>query len=788
MEVETSLPWPSSIPQLKRLDELLRCGICYEFMTTSMITACSHNYCSLCIRQYLSYKTQCPACFQETTTQHLRNNRLVDEIIGLFTTLRDKVARLSHTSKGGVITSYLETNDPAEKTKDDQAASGSNNIAQSCTSVMSPRAKAATQQEGKPASPKRLVFGKAHHLLSPRKDKGINSTPKRNLEKPMVSSQSKSPLRRSESELCSPSSSSVKSQAKIKSPSRSLFLSPVPASLSSLSQSPCRSPSGHFSIFSQSTSVNGESSGQDGVRVDCPVCHVQVPQRNINQHLDACLQRMDEEEDLKIIEQPPRRKPLTKLVYSLLSEKQMRQKVKDLGLSFCGDKQALVNRHRRYVTLYNAECDEAEPRPVQELVKQLDREEKEKSRVTTSQSIFTYNRKTAPEIIEKEQKNYIKKNNDHFVQLISDVKRRQKEAKKKRDLKKNAEEKNKGDQKQVGVSEAPITHLTRGEDTHSPELLNLEDLRSSNDDNGFTETTEWKVKDDKTKKIVPSQIHALSTRKRNTFMFSNNTTKRENNNKKNDNLGILNSATTSRMDTDELQQRDIIQAKDDVATIHHTTEDNVAKPPQEQESNERTGKDLTPTESQVKDSGMAPSPDIFAASPTSSSVSMSLLQDCDVLDLLSPAASPGHVGQEDDGEDLIPAHQSETCPNDVVEENEVFERTLSPEIGRRCTRAKSIGLGSHQIGLTNHNIELHNENNNNKTESQIENYAKSGPLVDDSQGDPEYMPSQLLESMDSEEVNFQIPRRQTRRTSKKRKEGEESTPSHKKGRKKRRGK
>ncbi|KAG7173072.1 E3 ubiquitin-protein ligase RAD18-like [Homarus americanus] len=714
MEVETSLPWPSSIPQLKRLDELLRCGICYEFMTTSMITACSHNYCSLCIRQYLSYKTQCPACFQETTTQHLRNNRLVDEIIGLFTTLRDKVARLSHTSKGGVITSYLETNDPAEKTKDDQAASGSNNIAQSCTSVMSPRAKAATQQEGKPASPKRLVFGKAHHLLSPRKDKGINSTPKRNLEKPMVSSQSKSPLRRSESELCSPSSSSVKSQAKIKSPSRSLFLSPVPASLSSLSQSPCRSPSGHFSIFSQS------------------------------------------------IEQPPRRKPLTKLVYSLLSEKQMRQKVKDLGLSFCGDKQALVNRHRRYVTLYNAECDEAEPRPVQELVKQLDREEKEKSRVTTSQSIFTYNRKTAPEIIEKEQKNYIKKNNDHFVQLISDVKRRQKEAKKKRDLKKNAEEKNKGDQKQVGVSEAPITHLTRGEDTHSPELLNLEDLRSSNDDNGFTETTEWKVKDDKTKKIVPSQIHALSTRKRNTFMFSNNTTKRENNNKKNDNLGILNSATTSRMDTDELQQRDIIQAKDDVATIHHTTEDNVAKPPQEQESNERTGKDLTPTESQVKDSGMAPSPDIFAASPTSSS--------------------------EDDGEDLIPAHQSETCPNDVVEENEVFERTLSPEIGRRCTRAKSIGLGSHQIGLTNHNIELHNENNNNKTESQIENYAKSGPLVDDSQGDPEYMPSQLLESMDSEEVNFQIPRRQTRRTSKKRKEGEESTPSHKKGRKKRRGK
>lgn len=36
---------------MQRLDELLRCGICYDFMSTSMVTACSHN----CKFSYLKY-------------------------------------------------------------------------------------------------------------------------------------------------------------------------------------------------------------------------------------------------------------------------------------------------------------------------------------------------------------------------------------------------------------------------------------------------------------------------------------------------------------------------------------------------------------------------------------------------------------------------------------------------------------------------------------------------------------------------------------------------------------
>lgn len=53
-----------------------------------MLVYCCFSDCSLCIRQYLDYKTQCPACFSETTSQQLRNNRLLDEILGLFPNLR----------------------------------------------------------------------------------------------------------------------------------------------------------------------------------------------------------------------------------------------------------------------------------------------------------------------------------------------------------------------------------------------------------------------------------------------------------------------------------------------------------------------------------------------------------------------------------------------------------------------------------------------------------------------------------------------------------------------------
>ncbi|XP_078047467.1 uncharacterized protein LOC144474394 isoform X2 [Augochlora pura] len=85
--------WPPEYIQLKHIEDLLICGICYEYINTSVITSCSHNYCSLCIRKYLHYKTQCPTCFSETFEKDLRKNKILDEIIAQFLQIKDKLKK-----------------------------------------------------------------------------------------------------------------------------------------------------------------------------------------------------------------------------------------------------------------------------------------------------------------------------------------------------------------------------------------------------------------------------------------------------------------------------------------------------------------------------------------------------------------------------------------------------------------------------------------------------------------------------------------------------------------------
>ncbi|XP_042535738.1 E3 ubiquitin-protein ligase RAD18 isoform X3 [Dipodomys spectabilis] len=74
--------WPAGLEFMKTIDDLLRCGICFEYFNIAMIIPqCSHNYCSLCIRKFLSYKTQCPTCCVVVTEPDLKNNRILDELV-----------------------------------------------------------------------------------------------------------------------------------------------------------------------------------------------------------------------------------------------------------------------------------------------------------------------------------------------------------------------------------------------------------------------------------------------------------------------------------------------------------------------------------------------------------------------------------------------------------------------------------------------------------------------------------------------------------------------------------
>jgi E3 ubiquitin-protein ligase RAD18 len=64
--------------------------------------------------------------------------------------------------------------------------------------------------------------------------------------------------------------------------------------------------------------------------------------------------------------------PLPTLNYSLLSDANLRKKLKDLGISSTGNRPVLERRHREWLTLWNANCDASNPRSKAELLRELD--------------------------------------------------------------------------------------------------------------------------------------------------------------------------------------------------------------------------------------------------------------------------------------------------------------------------------------------------------------------------------------------------------------------------------
>ncbi|XP_072308326.1 E3 ubiquitin-protein ligase RAD18 [Eucyclogobius newberryi] len=96
LHVETDLS-PCLAP-LKDIETMLQCPICFDFLNITMMTKCSHNFCSLCIRKFLSYKLLCPVCNMETIEQDLRNNRLLDNLVSSFQTARQQLSKTTFES------------------------------------------------------------------------------------------------------------------------------------------------------------------------------------------------------------------------------------------------------------------------------------------------------------------------------------------------------------------------------------------------------------------------------------------------------------------------------------------------------------------------------------------------------------------------------------------------------------------------------------------------------------------------------------------------------------------
>ncbi|KAG8223993.1 hypothetical protein J437_LFUL012096, partial [Ladona fulva] len=321
-----------TFPELKEIDSLLRCGICYEYMKNTLVTSCSHNYCSYCIRKFMQYKTQCPTCFKETAEPQLRNNRVVDQLIVLFLKVSEKIEDLAG-QKDWYIVDTSKTGDDSENHLLNKSVEGEH-----------------------------------------RRDVSIYPRPQE-----------------------SPSTSTPRMKILVPdmfTPKRKVKIRPV-------------------------IEENVQT-------VPCPVCNVDIPERNINLHLDACLAKS--KEDPKSSHQTPMRKPLPKLVYPLLQEKDLRRKLKELGLNTLGDRKTLINRHQRFTVLYNSECDSLNPRSVSEILDQVAQEERLEKKQTsgntliTAKAWLTVDKKSDPNSIEEAQKQYLRDNKASFAVLIEKAK------------------------------------------------------------------------------------------------------------------------------------------------------------------------------------------------------------------------------------------------------------------------------------------------------------------------------------------------------------------------------
>ncbi|XP_061474508.1 E3 ubiquitin-protein ligase RAD18 isoform X2 [Rhineura floridana] len=360
--------WPEHLVPLKEVDNLLRCGICFDYFNIAMIIPqCSHNYCSLCIRKSLSYKAQCPTCCVAATEPDLKNNRILDELVKTFGSARLRLFE--------VVWDSALFSSPKLLTKNDSAQSR----------VLTSSIGFVLKQE-KQFTDTVLVKENFH-------------TPRRHLKPPDRETK----------------------KIKIKQ-----------------EESPCGSEECHETFGTEEASTspiagtrNPETPSTSATKVitkvECPVCGVPIQELHINKHLDGCLIRDEKKDSLR--SSGHKRKLLPKVVYNLLSDRDLRRRLKEHGLSTQGTKQQLIKRHQEFVHMYNSECDSLNPKSVAEIVKELESNEKTRAQLESSKPMedsMTFTKHQTENEIDEIHRDYRKKHKAEFQLLIDQMNKRKK--------------------------------------------------------------------------------------------------------------------------------------------------------------------------------------------------------------------------------------------------------------------------------------------------------------------------------------------------------------------------
>ncbi|XP_021342779.1 uncharacterized protein LOC110443107 [Mizuhopecten yessoensis] len=528
---------------MEQVDKLLKCPVCFEHLKTAlMISNCSHTFCSLCIRKYLSYKNVCPVCNVPTYEADLKNNRLVDDIVQHFVSVRDSEWKSDGKLESGP---HNKVKSPKETVQDDklQAVFSQKkdtvqtdklhqvSLDKDVVKDNKPQDKERKQLSGRFTrmkkktqnfkgdklildifSPKRNSRTRAAAVAASTiimsteeedfedclrnssllnledKDQHKTSSKDASTDKPPVlpielgsvkeaattvnvSSKSRKRTRQSvDHNIAGPSIRPQKGDGNTDVSKRvtdvervgegdvstdSLRSGTIDKENNDLLAGVCEETSDKenndllagvceetsdkampvltaMSLdTTESLSLGEEEEGHEesapldettdytGAKMPCPVCGVEVHNQVINRHLDQCLASAEKKSSLR--RSTPKRKYMAKLVYNIMSERDLRKKLKEEGLSNKGDKQTLIKRHHNFVLTYNAECDDLNPRPVEQLITELEAIEKAKlagSSISLRKQRVNIEKNSSPATIENALQTYKKTHKSQFDDLM----------------------------------------------------------------------------------------------------------------------------------------------------------------------------------------------------------------------------------------------------------------------------------------------------------------------------------------------------------------------------------
>eukprot|EP00667_Euglena_gracilis_P007456 EG_transcript_7531 len=348
----------------------LLCPICKEYYDCCMLLpACSHSFCSLCIRRTLEFHHQCPVCKSAAEAHQLVANRPLDDAVRAFRAATPTLTWLIALRQ--------------QQQQQQQALAQAQAEAAQATAQKPRGGGRGPGRPSKPAAPSlsqsgRLTRSMAQAVMLELGDSSDEEDTKGDSEfEGSLSTRTRSGAKRRQSERGGGSSNDTSTSAS--SSRKKAKMEPEVK----LEANEPRPPPGA-----------GPGPAVRPGMVACPICGLAVPEAGINLHLDRCLRlsngsssapshppKTPKAQPTAPAKPLPTARPATKgerlkcPVFHLLNMAQLKQLLGRRGLLTAGERSTLIRRYKEYVVRHNANLDQPLPRPEAAIVAQFNKEE-----------------------------------------------------------------------------------------------------------------------------------------------------------------------------------------------------------------------------------------------------------------------------------------------------------------------------------------------------------------------------------------------------------------------------